>query len=231
MIGDLWRWGLRDESAQKDLAKSWRQLVRWLVSDVPARVAVTPEASASGDSSQVRLVVTVRDETFKPADNATVQLTVRPVALFPTSGGDGPDKTQATNYVQITAEAAPNRPGTYEATYIAHTAGAYSVEAVVKQADGQVIGKAATGWASDPAAEEFRSLKPNRALLEMLAQKTGGKVLKMDDLKDFARRLPERQAPVSEPWSEPLWHRPEVFLFVFACFVAEWGVRRWKGLP
>ena len=40
MVGDLWRWGFKDEAMQKDLAKSWRQLVRWLVSDVPARVTV-----------------------------------------------------------------------------------------------------------------------------------------------------------------------------------------------
>jgi hypothetical protein len=53
----------------------------------------------------------------------------------------------------------------------------------------------------------------------------------MSALKDFARHLPERRAPVTEPWSEPLWQKPAVLLFVFACFVAEWGVRRWKGLP
>jgi len=28
-IGDLWRWGLGDESMQKDLGRAWRQLVRW----------------------------------------------------------------------------------------------------------------------------------------------------------------------------------------------------------
>lgn len=231
LIGDMWRWGLRDESDQKDLAKSWRQLVRWLVSDVPPRVAVTPETSVGGDSAKVRLVVSARDETFQPVDNATVQLTVRSVALFQASAAGELTKMSATNYVQMIADAAPNKPGTYEATYIARDAGAYSVEARVTQPDGQVIGQASAGWASDPSAEEFRSLKPNRVLLETLAKRTGGEVLRMDALKGFVRRLPDRRAPVSEPWSEPLWQEPAVFLFVFGCFVAEWGVRRWKGLP
>ena len=53
MIGDLWRWGLRDEAMQKDLGKSWRQLVRWLVSDVPARITVAAETAASGDPAEV----------------------------------------------------------------------------------------------------------------------------------------------------------------------------------
>jgi len=28
-----------------------------------------------------------------------------------------------------------------------------------------------------------------------------------------------------------LWQNPAVFLFVLACFVTEWGIRRWKGMP
>lgn len=231
MIGDMWHWGFRDESSQKDLAKSWRQLVRWLVSDVPSRVSVIPETSVSGDSTRVRLVISARDETFKPVDNATVQLTVRPIALFQPQAASELSKVAATNYVQITADSSPNRPGTYEATYIARDSGAYLVEARVTQPDGQLIGQASAGWASDAAADEFRSLKPNRALLETLAQKTGGQVVQMDKLKDFVGHLPNRRAPVTESWSEPLWQKPAVFLFVFGCFVAEWGVRRWKGLP
>ena len=223
MIGDLWRWGLHDESAQKDLAKSWRQLVRWLVSDVPARVSVAAEAGANGDPARVRLVVKVRDEEFKPLDNAQVQLTIRKVGLSPGAA--------ATNYLQLTADASASQPGTYQADYFATETGACTVEAVATQSDGKVIGHAAAGWALDPAAAEFRSLKPNRAYLESLAKRTGGQVLTMDALDDFVRQLPQRQAPVMESWSKPLWQEPAVFLFALGCFVAEWGIRRWKGLP
>jgi uncharacterized membrane protein len=217
-IGDLWRWGLRDESSQKDLAKSWRQLIRWLVSDVPARVSVTAEPAAGGDAARVRLVVKVRDEEFKPLDNATAQLTIRPLH-------------NPTNNLQLTAEASATQSGTYEATYIARDADAYSVEANVTQADGKVIGHGAAGWASDPAAAEFRSLSPNRALLQAIARRTGGQVLTLDGLKEFVRRLPQRPAPITEPHSDPLWQQPAVFLFALGCFVTEWGIRRWKGLP
>ncbi len=226
MIGDMWRGSLRDEISQKDLAKSWRQLVRWLVSDDPSRVSVTPETAAGGDPSRVRFVVTARDEEFKPLDNATVQLTIRPVHLL-----ESPFAEFSTNFLQISADPLPNQPGKYEASYVARDAGAYSVEAVVTQFDGKAGGHALAGWASDPAAEEFRVLKPNRQWLAAIAQKTGGAVLTMAALKDFARRLPERRAPITETWSDPLWHKPVVLLFVIGCFVAEWGVRRWKGLP
>ncbi|MDB6130105.1 MAG: hypothetical protein JWM04_1212, partial [Verrucomicrobiales bacterium] len=131
---------------------------------------------------------------------------------------------------QLTADPAASGNGMYEATYIAREPGAYSVEAVVTHSDGKLAGQASSGWASDPTAAEFRSLKPNRTLLENIAKKTGGEVIALADLEAFVRRLPEKKAPVTEAYTEPLWHKPIVFLLVIACFVAEWGIRRWKGL-
>ncbi len=222
MIGDLWRWGMQGESSQKDLAKAWRQMVRWLVSDVPARVAVNAETSADGDPARVRLVIKVRDEEYKPLDNASVQLTIRPVAA---------SQSTPTHELQLNADASPNQPGTYVSDYIATEAGASTVEAVATQSDGKIVGRSSAGWAVDPAAAEFRSLKPNRAYLEALAKRTGGEVLTLDGVRDFVRQLPQRHAPVMESWSKPLWQEPAVYLFALGCFVAEWGIRRWKGLP
>jgi uncharacterized membrane protein len=222
MVGDLWRWGFHDELAQKDLAKSWRQLVRWLVSDVPARVAVTAETSAEGDPARVRLVVKVRDEEYKPLDNCTVQLTIRKL---------GASRAPAAHDLQLVADGSASQPGTYQADYFATTPEACTVEAVATQADGKIVGRATAGWASDPAGAEFRSLKPNRAYLEALAKRTGGQVLTMAGLRDFVRQLPLRQAPIMEPWSKPLWQEPAVYVFALVCFVAAWGIRRWKGLP
>ena len=81
------------------------------------------------------------------------------------------------------------------------------------------------------AAEEFRSLVPNVALLESIARKTGGEIVKAEDLETFARRLPDLRAPVMETWSHPAWHTPWVFSLALACLLAEWGLRRWKGMP
>ena len=229
MIGDMWRWGLSDAGMQKDLQKSWRQLVRWLVSDVPPPIAVVPEASVTGNPAEIRLTVTAHDEEFRPLENANVRLTVRPVRRM--SSDSAADNGADTNYVQITADPSATLPGTYQATYIARDAGAYSVAAQVTRADGRFAGRAAAGWASDPSAEEFRSLKPNRALMESIAKRTGGEVVKLEDLARFVRQLPQRHAPITESWSNPLWQNPAVFLFVLGCFVAEWGIRRWKGMP
>jgi uncharacterized membrane protein len=223
LVGDLWRWGFREESMHKDMDKLWRQMMRWLVTDVPNRFEVHVEPKESSDS--VLLQVRARDKTFQPLDNASVQLTVTAIAE-----AGAKITSSATNTVKMNAEAA-TEPGVYEATYITRKAGAYRVDAIIADANGAEVGRASAGWTSDPAAEEFRSLKPNRALLESLSKRTGGEVIEPSKLAAFAKNLPNRKAPITENASIPLWHTPAMFLFALACLVAEWGVRRWKGLP
>jgi hypothetical protein len=45
------------------------------------------------------------------------------------------------------------------------------------------------------------------------------------------RTLASRPAPLNETVLTPLWHRPTVFLFALGCLLAEWGLRRRRGLP
>ncbi|HEY2953396.1 MAG TPA: glutamine amidotransferase [Verrucomicrobiae bacterium] len=226
-IGDLWHWGLRDEQVHRDMDKAWRQLLRWLVADVPEKINLQVEHQRDDPNQAVLLQVRVRDPKFQPLDNAAVAITVQPLAGEPRLGAIG---GQATNTIRLNAEPALTEPGLYQATYVPRDTGGYFAEATVTNAVGAEVGHAAAGWTSDLAAEEFRSLKPNRALLEMIAKKTGGEIIVASKLDEFARALPARHAPIIETWSLPLWHRSSVFLFALICFVAEWGLRRWKGL-
>ncbi len=51
------------------------------------------------------------------------------------------------------------------------------------------------------------------------------------DLEKFVGGLPTRSAEITEPYVRPVWHQAWVFLLAIACLSAEWGLRRWKGLP
>ena len=123
-----------------------------------------------------------------------------------------------------------NETGLYETTYVPRETAGYLAEAVAADAAGVEAGRAQAGWTADPAADEFRSLKPNRALLETIARATGGEVVAPDKLDAFVANLPNRKAPITESWTLPLWHRASVLLFAFICFVSEWGLRRRKGM-
>jgi hypothetical protein len=50
------------------------------------------------------------------------------------------------------------------------------------------------------------------------------------DLESFVASLPSRKAPITEPWTSPLWHHPLYFLIAIVCLTAEWGLRRINGL-
>jgi uncharacterized membrane protein len=216
LIGDMWRWAMRREDETDDLGKAWRQTVRWLVTDVPGRIAFQAEPKAGDPNQALQLQVRARDEKFQPLDNSTVNLTVTPLAV--------------EKGIHLHAEPALNEAGLSGATFVPRDTGAYLAEAVVADGNGTEVGRAEIGWAVDFAAEEFKSLKPNRDLLAAIARKTGGEVIEAGALDRFVESLPSRKAPITEPWTNPLWHTPAVFLFALMCFAAEWGLRRWKGL-
>ena len=192
MVGDLWRWGMRGEIDAKRFAEIvWRQLVRWLVADVPSRVARSRRKRQRA-ATNTRAVGGhgTRDEGVQAGGQCdTSSLPFGPGTAFRTGRGRLPraeHDVAATNFIQITADASPSQPGSYEATYIARDAGAYSVDAVVTQPDGKEIGHASAGWASDPASEEFHSLKPNRALMETPSRSgRAAQVLTMEGLREF----------------------------------------------
>jgi uncharacterized membrane protein len=223
-IGDVWRWGMHDEDAHRDMDKAWRQLTRWLVTDVPNRVELAVEPQAESPNGGVTLQVRVRDPKFQPLDNASIVLEVTPVLSDASSGS-------ATNLVHLPTEPSLAEPGLYQATYVPRLTAGYKATALVTNSAGAEIGRAEAGWNTDLAAEEFRSLTPNVALLETIARQTGGEVIQADKLDQFARGLPQKHAPVMETWTTPFWHTPALFAFALACLVAEWGLRRTHGLP
>lgn len=231
-IGDLWRWGLRDEAMHRDLDKTWRQLTRWLVSDVPKRVELRADPKRDDANGALSLQVRARDKQFQPLDNASVALTVRTVSDAPpaTASTNQAAAPAGTNSIRLTVEPALTEPGVYQATFVPRETGAYLAETVVTDGAGVEVGSAQAGWTADPAAEEFRSLRPNRALLETIARGTGGEVIDAAKLDQFVSGLPNRKAPITESWSNPLWNRPAVLLFALACLALEWGLRRWKGM-
>src|SRR5262249_15085424 len=159
---------------------------RWLVADVPNRVNLQSDQNRSDPNQPVILQVRVRDQKFQPLDNAAVIVNVQPIA----------DSATNLNKIRLTAEPALSEPGLYQATYIPRDTGGYRAEAVVTNSVGAEVGRAETGWTADLAAEEFRSLKPNRALLEMIAKKTGGEIIEASALDQFARTLPNRKVPI-----------------------------------
>ncbi len=216
MVGDLWRWSMRRPDPQTDdLAQTWRQIVRWLTTDVPRRVEVDIERP-SDPLGPFRLEITVHDPTFQPMDNAKVEVTVTQ-----------PDGSR------IAASATPhaNQLGVYTLDYWCRRDGGYRCRVQVTMPDGQALDPVDSGWTAQPSAREFARVVPDLEQLNRLAAVSGGEVISPEQLDRFVAQLPTRKVPVTESRVEPLWHRPWLILLALGCLCAEWGLRRWRGLP
>lgn len=213
-VGDVWRWGMSAPDAHKDMDKAWRQLLRHLVVDVPDRIDLQTPMTSAGSYELVNVQARVRDKAFRPQDDATVKIEA-----------EEPDGTK----LDLAAEPSANEAGLFEASIHARLEGAYRVKATVKDGSGAVIGETKTGWALNPAAEEFASLTVNRPLLERIAQWSGGRVLRLEELDDWARELPNKTMPVMETRVEPLWNHWWVLLALVSLLGAEWWMRRRQG--
>jgi uncharacterized membrane protein len=217
LIGDLWHWEMRRaDPADVDFERAWRQMIRWLVADVPTRVEVSARPKADATSPAVDIRVRVRDAEYRPLDNAKVALKI----TLP--GGEN---------LALDAEPEGREAGTYAATYVTRQPGPYRVMAIATAPDGAAVGQREAGWAAQPSADEFARLQPDREWLESIAARTKGDMVDGDRLEAFVSSLSSRDAPITEPWISPLWHQPLYFLVAIACLAAEWGIRRVHGLP
>lgn len=214
-VGDVWRWGLSDPGAMKDQERFWRQLMRWLVVDVPDRVQLAAEA---GEAS-VKLAVRVREADFRPMDDALVVLEV--------TGSDGAK-------ARLHGEPSLEEAGLFEAEFFPKTAGAWRVQATVTRAGGENVpafqAVKQTGWAWQPQAAEWARLEADRAALQRLAESSGGKLLRLDEVGQLPELLRAIEVPVQEVISKPLWHAPWAFALLLGLLGAEWLLRRKGGL-
>ena len=74
--GGSWRWQMQQPVEDMSHEMFWRQLVRWVVSESPSRVNGSAERTLLSDSGQIRLTADVRDATYMPANDATVEARV-----------------------------------------------------------------------------------------------------------------------------------------------------------
>ena len=215
MIGDMWRWALHHEgSSASPLFQAWRQMIRWMIADVPKSIQMQL-GETRGSSRVANILVHVKGTDFKSIDNAVVKISV--------TAPNG--KT-----IVADAEASPKSAGQYDSIFVAEEEGVYSATAEVNSPDGSKLGTAQLGWVYQPSASEFQSLGENLPSLQSIADETGGSIVNWNDLESFVSNVPATRVPVTETKIYPLWHQSWVLITALACICFEWGLRRRYGM-
>ncbi len=208
-----WRWRMMLPAADTTYETIWRQLTRWLARGTLDAVSVAPIGSPSPGTSEA-VSVLVRDADFAPVRDAEVQ--VRVVA----PGGDER---------RLTAVLADAVDGRYTASVPFGDAGVYRVTAEARRA-GAALGAAERAILAGGADPEMADPRLNEAVLQRLAQQTGGRYVRPDQVAEIAPRLAAARAVDGPAEFRDLWHGAWSLLAVIVLLAAEWTWRRRVGL-
>jgi uncharacterized membrane protein len=212
--GGSWRWRMLLPLADKSHSMFYTQLLRWLVNDTPRRVVASTPQQVLEDQSHVKLHAQVRDRTYLPSADATVEAHI----LGPEGLAEG-----------VTMTPDPLEQGTYTADYTTPKPGSYLVEMIAKRGYDELGRDTLTFRREDGVAENFR-VEQNRELLEKLASETGGKYYKPEDAGKLGKDISYSEAGITVRETRDLWDMPIVFLLVLMLRSGEWLLRRKWGV-
>jgi uncharacterized membrane protein len=207
-----WRWKMMMPASDRSFETFWRQAVRWLGSEAPDPVAVTaPSGVATGETVPVN--ATVRDAAFRPVSDATVE-----AVLTRPDGGQAP----------LPLAGAPSQEGKQAGGFAAAQPGVYRVILSARQRE-KSLGTAEHLLLAGGVNPEFIDPGLNEAVLRRIAQSSGGRYVRPDDVRNIGSWFSQTVQP-RNPEVRDAWHNAWSFLAVVVLLSAEWTLRRRWGL-
>jgi|GEM_PF-78401 len=211
------RWAqdwLGDWGGSSNYADFWARTVRQI-----ARPAASTQAdlttSIAGDTMTIRLDA-AGDIDFNNTRGRSASFGNNLQVVGSVEDPDG-------NLVNVTLEQVG--PGIYEARVPANQAGNYIVDLNMTSSDGEA--RRVIGGSSKPAGGELRNFQSNIALLQQIAEMTGGRVL--DPANPADANLYNRDVPIESTSTRPL--RWQLMPFLLALLLMDVACRRiaWEG--
>jgi uncharacterized membrane protein len=209
------RWQMRLPPEDQTHELFWRQLLHALVAHSPPQVSLESEHSTYDDERAVRFTADIRDARFEPVNDAQVELMIAPEHGAPFSQ---PMQPSGQN------------DGRYVATIDAATAGVYRASIVARRGQ-EELGRAFTHIVRTQGVAERFATHQHRAVLERIADMTGGRYWTLNELDGLAAAIPYSKAGVLERLTLDLWNLPIVFLALLVLKLTEWAIRlKWGRL-
>lgn len=218
---EIWRWRYgRGETLPE---RFWLPLVRLLARESLARsgqaaiIDATPERATV--DQPVQISVRLLDQSL---------LSTRPESLTVRAKAEGvPDGSEQTITLrpQESGRNVGEAPsGLFTSSWTFAEPGDYTVRPTDSVLSGLGLNTKIEVRARD---DEMREPAADHVLLADLAAATGGKVLKINSVKELAELLPNRQVRTAgETVSEPLWDKPLVWTVLILLLSLEWIGRR-----
>ena len=219
-IQDSWLWQMHADVPVEDLTYEtfWRQLLRWLTSDVPGHVAVTVANDQVAPKEAVTVRALVADDGFTRLNDARV--TAHVVAPSGTAR-------------DVPMDWAVDRDGEYRATFTPEEEGRYTVTVnATRLRDGANVpaGADSAFVRVAPQETEYFDSEMRGSLLRRVADETGGKFYTPASVASLPEDLTLSKRGVTVVNQMDLWDMPIVFLLLVALVTGEWAYRKKRGL-
>jgi uncharacterized membrane protein len=215
-VQDSWLWQMHADIPLDDLTHEtlWRQILRWLVSDVARPVTVGASEDLVETGTPVNLIADVSDSAYLAMNGAHATATIT-----------APDGTTRDIPMEWTVQ----RDGEYHARFSPDQPGLYQIHVGATQS-GAALGEAATYVEAGDLDSEFRDAEMNQSLLERVSEETGGKFYTPETVATLPEDVTVTRSGAVVRERRDLWDMPIVFFGLVALAGAEWGLRRRRGL-
>jgi uncharacterized membrane protein len=215
-VQDSWQWQMHADMALEDMTHEtlWRQLLRWLVSQVPGPVTVTTPRDRYAPGESVLVTAEVDDDRYIRVNDARVIAHV---------------KTPSGAIKDLPMEWTVDRDGEYRTSFRADEEGLYEVGVEARRGDSE-LGRDGVHVQSTELPTEYFASEMRPSLLRRVADETGGRfytAATADSLPDDISYSGTGSTVVEE---KELWDAPAVFLAMILLLAAEWILRRRWGL-
>ncbi|HET7372358.1 MAG TPA: hypothetical protein VFJ20_03205 [Gemmatimonadaceae bacterium] len=215
-VQDSWQWQMDPTTPAEDqtFSRFWRQMLRWLTSDVPSRVVVSLPADQVNPKNPVAMRTSVADSLYLPRNDAKV------VAHITSDGGAVRD---------LPLDWAIDRDGEYRATFTPDQPGTYTINVTATLPSGAASADTSYLRVADLNTEYFDA-EMRAPLLQRIANETGGRYYTPKSASTLAEDVAMSKHGVTVVNQMDLWDMPAIFLLLVALVTAEWSYRKARGL-
>jgi len=215
-IQDSWLWQMDSTISVEDMTHEsyWRQLLRWLVHDVPSRVMVASVGDQAAPGDAVEFDAEISDRTFLKVNNAVAVARV---------------KSPSGAVTEMPLEWSVTRDGEYKASFTPTEKGLYRIDVTTSMGADTVVSDPAYVASGDLTTEYFGA-EMRAPLLRRIAEETGGRFYTTDNVAELSKDIVFTEAGNTVVDRKDLWDMPFVFLLLVGLVTSEWGYRKLRGL-
>ncbi len=213
---DSWEWQMHASIPLEDMTHEnlWRQMLRWLVADVPSPVEAGTSTDRVEPGEAVTIETSVVDPTWLDVNDAHVMARVT-----------RPGGTTLDVPLQWTGE----RDGQYRGTFVSTVPGAYEI-AVDADRAGKPIGSNTAYVRAGAGDSEYFDPTMHETPLRRIAEETGGRYYTTANVAGVAEDVSYAGRGVTSVEERELWNMPIILIMLVGLVCAEWGYRRAVGL-